>query len=426
MQFSEELEGFSLHTRVMWIGLVLVSLAISACGPDRPGTGIGDWVWLDDNGDGIQDTEEAGIAHVTVRLYTESEDMVDETITNEDGWFSFANDRGGIYFLEFVAPQGYSFTVQNAGNILTADSDADPNTGRTSEFPLGAGEADLSWDAGLVPNEVAAAWTPTPTATATPTATPNPDAVLLDNLILKGSLVVKLKNFADSGVIDPDGRFTSPSLDENDPLLQTVPFFLVDPMQNFYLGFAGDLEGLSINLSAFYPGDPSFRPSFAFNYAQDEATAPSFETENRHFGADPDVLRDTELMVSRLRINLEDFRDAEALSLWIYRAVFDEEMEFVGYKLVHVALGEDELNALIQEMDAVSDLEDEDLEDGALQEDYIVGKIYAYSGEELVEVTLGEALDALDEALLQGRVPMDPEVRRIWTGYLDWVEDVGD
>jgi hypothetical protein len=305
------------------------------------------------------------------------------------------------------------------------DSDVHQADGRTASFSYEGG-TDHSWDAGLILIETAMAWTPTPNPTATPMPSPTPDPALAlrENLILKGSQVIKFTRFDDSGAINPDGRYTSDALEAGDPLLETVPFFLVDPFNNMYLGFAGELEGLAINFSGYFSGDGAYQPRIVFNFAMDESAAPSFETENMHFGEDPDVDVDTELMLSNLRVNLEDFHDARSISLWIYRAIFDDDGEFVGHKLVHVALSESELAALIEQMEMASDLEEEDLEEGALDEGYIVGTVYRFEGEEIVEVSLGEALDALDEAMLYGRIPMDPEVREVWQGYVRWVENI--
>ena len=40
---------------------------------------VGDWVWFDADGNGIQDSGEAGLADVTVRLYSAASNLVAET-----------------------------------------------------------------------------------------------------------------------------------------------------------------------------------------------------------------------------------------------------------------------------------------------------------------------------------------------------------
>lgn len=88
---------------------------------------LGDFVWLDTNGNGIQDGGEPGVANATVHLYQVSggaSQMISTTTTNSNGLYLFDNLPAGSYFVEFVAPDGFSFTTANVGDDAT-DSDAD-------------------------------------------------------------------------------------------------------------------------------------------------------------------------------------------------------------------------------------------------------------------------------------------------------------
>jgi len=113
---------------------------------------IGDWVWVDANANGIQDEGEVGRPGVTVRLYlADRSDPLAETVTDADGRYTFAGlDISQSYFLEFVAPAGYGFSLPDAGADDTLDSDPAIATGRTSVFILIAG-LNTQWDAGRLP-----------------------------------------------------------------------------------------------------------------------------------------------------------------------------------------------------------------------------------------------------------------------------------
>lgn len=112
---------------------------------------IGDYVWLDANGDGLQQPAEAGIAGIAVTLTgADANGPVSQaTTTDADGFYLFDHLLSGTYTVRFVLPAGFAFTLANQGSDGT-DSDADRLTGQTGTINLAAGQADLSWDAGVV------------------------------------------------------------------------------------------------------------------------------------------------------------------------------------------------------------------------------------------------------------------------------------
>ncbi len=111
---------------------------------------IGDRVWHDTNGNGIQDLGEAGLANVEVRLYRSGDTTpLLTTLTDSSGFYSFANLAPGTYEVEFVAPGGYFFTYQDLGGNDSTDSDAGPTNGRTAPIALTAGATITTVDAGL-------------------------------------------------------------------------------------------------------------------------------------------------------------------------------------------------------------------------------------------------------------------------------------
>lgn len=111
---------------------------------------IGDKVWNDLNNNGIQDAGEPGIAGVTVTLYGgDGTTVIATTITDALGNYLFTNLNAGTYVVGFSGlPAGYVFATQNAGSDDAKDSDANTGTGKTAPISLGAGEINLTIDAG--------------------------------------------------------------------------------------------------------------------------------------------------------------------------------------------------------------------------------------------------------------------------------------
>lgn len=113
---------------------------------------IGDYVWRDNNRDGLQDAGDEPLADVLVTLFDADGNVVDTTSTAADGSYAFTGLVPGDYSLGFATPVGYAPSPKDAGGNDAQDSDADPVSGRTSVTSLGAGEFDRTWDAGFYPN----------------------------------------------------------------------------------------------------------------------------------------------------------------------------------------------------------------------------------------------------------------------------------
>ena len=108
---------------------------------------IGDFVWFDLDGDGLQ-ASDPGRRDVVVRLLDSLGSQIDETTTNDDGFYFFDDLLRGSYIVEFVAPAGFAFSPQGVGEDSLNDSDADPISGRATVFVSNAVD-DFSIDAGL-------------------------------------------------------------------------------------------------------------------------------------------------------------------------------------------------------------------------------------------------------------------------------------
>ena len=111
---------------------------------------IGDRVWQDLNGNGVQDAGEPGRAGVTITL-TGTDDRghpISATTTSAaDGSYTFTDLRPGAYTIEFSKPTGMSFSPAHAGGPDTSSS-PNPATGR-AEFVAISASVITTADAGL-------------------------------------------------------------------------------------------------------------------------------------------------------------------------------------------------------------------------------------------------------------------------------------
>ncbi len=113
---------------------------------------LGDYVWLDQNRNGIQEANETPVAGVRVELFKQiGGSWVSQGVqtTGTDGRYLFCNLMPASYYVRFYAPTNYLFTLANQGADDAKDSDADPTTGNTPTIVLNAGDNQLQWDAGL-------------------------------------------------------------------------------------------------------------------------------------------------------------------------------------------------------------------------------------------------------------------------------------
>src|SRR5262249_16018716 len=88
---------------------------------------VGDFVWRDLNGNGIQDPDEPGVPGIVVRLLGAQGSAVGDTLTGRDGKYQFDGlEPAKKYQVQFVLPTGYAFAPFQQGNDPTVDSDAGP------------------------------------------------------------------------------------------------------------------------------------------------------------------------------------------------------------------------------------------------------------------------------------------------------------
>lgn len=121
----------------------------------QPAT-IGDWVWLDHNGNGVQDTNESGIAGVVLHLerLPGSAPAVQPyprtVVSDAQGRYAFTNLEPGRYRVVAVLPTEYSFTSSGRGGNPQRDSDIDQQTGSSAVIELTHGAIRPDIDVGLL------------------------------------------------------------------------------------------------------------------------------------------------------------------------------------------------------------------------------------------------------------------------------------
>ena len=117
---------------------------------------IGDFVFVDDNANGVQDDNENGLNDINVFLFDINDNIVDQTVTatvdGQDGKYLFEDVNVGDYYIVFDIPENMEITIKDQGGDDSKDSDVDNSQrrGSTSIFDLSAGELDLDIDAGVI------------------------------------------------------------------------------------------------------------------------------------------------------------------------------------------------------------------------------------------------------------------------------------
>lgn len=129
-------------------GLDLISGGMMFFGDEMDVT-IGDFVWDDWNGNGLQDAGEPGISNVLVYVYDANTNLAALTRTDSNGMWLAQGVGPGTFSVKFFLPTNYQFTVQNAGTNTAINSKPDPSTGLTDPFTMLTGQSNLTIDAGM-------------------------------------------------------------------------------------------------------------------------------------------------------------------------------------------------------------------------------------------------------------------------------------
>ncbi|MFD4537938.1 SdrD B-like domain-containing protein [Kitasatospora sp. NPDC058397] len=150
---------------------------------------LGDFVWQDVDGSGIQKPGDPGIAGVTVKLLDGNGQPVRDkngkpvtTVTDQNGHYLFDHLPDGSYAVQFdlsTLPAGATVTKRGVGTDPAKDSDADPATGITQTVTLSGGQRDLDLDMGVIlpttpTGSPSPSPSPSPSSSPSPTSSPSP------------------------------------------------------------------------------------------------------------------------------------------------------------------------------------------------------------------------------------------------------------
>ncbi|MEM7195763.1 MAG: SdrD B-like domain-containing protein, partial [Pseudomonadota bacterium] len=260
------------------------------CLPISPNQAVlGDFVFEDTNGNGLQDTGEPGLAGLDVYICEEPVMFCDSTndldvyatVTGANGSYLFVDLPAGNYQVGFELAADSQLTLANVGSNGVIDSDATllvptDTIGQTGTITLGANETNLDIDAGMV-----------------------------------GIVEVsKSVNSSNNPVLNPDGTFTVTyqvtaehvsGLNANYDLVDILDpatgiTVIGNPTVTFDLSNTSPTTGnaLGVNGNTFTPGDPeAFTPSdTGTTLVTSELIAPG-ETETWTVTVVFDVNRDT-------------------------------------------------------------------------------------------------------------------------------------
>jgi len=108
---------------------------------------IGNYLWLDSNLNGIQESGELGVVDIGVELYDAAGNHIASTKTDNNGEYMFCGLKPGKYKIKFDQPNTYLFTLRDRGDDAK-DSDVDSN-GWSHVIDLKAGQNNLTIDAGI-------------------------------------------------------------------------------------------------------------------------------------------------------------------------------------------------------------------------------------------------------------------------------------
>ncbi len=117
---------------------------------------IGDYVWIDNNVNGIQDAGEPGMPNVEVVLYDSLLNIIDSKYTDDAGYYHFTKipvpAKGSKTFIVGYnnIPPNYAFTKLVKDSLMQlVNSKPDTIRGRTKPFTLRAGEVRKDIDGGI-------------------------------------------------------------------------------------------------------------------------------------------------------------------------------------------------------------------------------------------------------------------------------------
>lgn len=102
---------------------------------------IGDFVWFDEDRDGVQDANEDGVPNVTVRLTNQATNAVSTQVTNANGLYLFSGLDAGTYLVQVLTstfPDNYGLTTVGSYTVTLQDDESflDADFGIAQVLPI--------------------------------------------------------------------------------------------------------------------------------------------------------------------------------------------------------------------------------------------------------------------------------------------------
>jgi len=119
-----------------------IAIMVENCGS------IGDKVWQDKNGNGIQESGENGIASVNIELYDQSGILKQVVSSNGTGQYTMDTIKYGNYYIKAILPIDHLFSPKDKGSDLS-DSDVDRITGLSNIFSVNSTTQNPNLDVGI-------------------------------------------------------------------------------------------------------------------------------------------------------------------------------------------------------------------------------------------------------------------------------------
>ncbi len=131
-------DGEECPNGTMGYGLEIADIPNAGAGETYDGLRFGNWQygsisgykWEDTNADGVFGDDESGIEEWTMQLYNSDGDMIDETTTDEDGWYSFKDLIPASYVVREVQEDGWTPITPSSGEYqitLTSGEESEDN-----------------------------------------------------------------------------------------------------------------------------------------------------------------------------------------------------------------------------------------------------------------------------------------------------------
>jgi hypothetical protein len=137
---------------------IVLQVAAATEGSDLLPGSIGDVVWHDLDGDGVQGDREPGVGGVMLTLLDAKGRNLSSVVSADSGEFQFEDVPAGRYRVRAAnLPSGFVFTTAMQGADPAVDSDADPITGRTDVVTLLPGQLARGIDVGIAESAAAVA-----------------------------------------------------------------------------------------------------------------------------------------------------------------------------------------------------------------------------------------------------------------------------